>query len=93
MMRQADHERPRRLAVVDQIKLSAPATKFFLGVAAERRLVDGAVHRFAKGVDRIHRLPPGLRQKDKRIVKVASALFGEIGAVLLRSRSGHRHRG
>ena len=42
MMRQANHERPRWLAGIHQVKLSPPVTKFFLGVAAERRLIERA---------------------------------------------------
>src|SRR5512145_425391 len=91
MVRQTDHERPGRFAAVDTVKLGAPATKFFLGIASSRRLIDGAIHRFAESVNRIHRVTPALREEQKGIVEVAAAGLCEGRAICLSLRNGHRH--
>ena len=92
VMRQTNHERPRRSSAIDELELASPATKFFLGIAAGWRFIDGAVHCFAKGVHRIHGVPPSLWEKEKRVIEVASTLLREIGAKRLCFCCCHRHR-
>ncbi len=59
----------------------APAGQFRRRIAARRRLIDDAVHLFAKGIDRIHGFPTVSRQEQKRIVEVAAAALRDVGAV------------
>src|SRR5690349_21043104 len=91
MMSQTDHDRPGRRASVHFLEFCLPATEFFLGIAAGRWFVDRAIDRFAKGVNRIHGIAPGLGKKEKGIIKITSALFREIGTKCLGFCTAHAH--
>lgn len=77
----ADGDGERRRAVVGGGQLAPPAGQFFLRMTAGRRLVHGVVHFLTEGVDRVHRFAAGFRKKQKGVVEIAPAFFGEGRAV------------
>src|SRR5215217_6928573 len=57
-----------------------------------RRLVYGAVHRFAEGINGVHRFAAGFRQKQKRVIKVTAAFLRVGRAIQLRFSGRHDRR-
>ena len=65
MLRQADGDGKSRRAAIGCGQFLPPTRQFLLGMAAGRRFIDGVVHLLAEGVDGVHGVAPGLREKQK----------------------------
>src|SRR5918998_3089014 len=89
MLSEAYRHRMSRGAAIDSRQFMPPVVELFAWIAAVRRVIDGAVHFFAKRIDRIHRFTPSTRQKEKGVVKIAPAPLRHGLAIGLSFRERH----